>query len=72
VALALAAGGARFLLAPASIWVAIAFHMTLLAIYAIGVWLLVIPVADRVDALSMLRDRLLISRGVNVAASGAD
>jgi len=44
----------------------------LLVIYAVGVWLLVIPATDRVDALAMVRNRLLISRGANAAISGAD
>jgi len=72
VALALAAGGARFLVVPESVWMAITYHMTLLVIYAVGVWLLVIPATDRVDALAMVRNRLLISRGANAAISGAD
>jgi hypothetical protein len=52
--------------------VTIGYHLMLLAIYAGGVWLLVIPAADRAGALLLLRERLLIRRAVSVAATGAD
>jgi O-antigen/teichoic acid export membrane protein len=72
VTLALGVGVARFSLMPGSIWLAIAYHFMLLAIYAVAVWLLVIPATDRAGALLVIRERLLIGRRVGIAASGAD
>jgi O-antigen/teichoic acid export membrane protein len=72
VALAVGVGVARFLIAPDSTWVAIAYHITLLALYSVGVWLMVIPASDRAYALLALRERLLINRSSRVAAGGAD
>lgn len=71
VALAAASGIARFLIAPESVWLGIAYHLLLLAVYALGVWLLVIPIADRRFALSLFRERFIIGRTA-VAVGGAD
>jgi O-antigen/teichoic acid export membrane protein len=72
VALALGVGIARFVLTPDSLWAAILYHLTLLGIYALGVWLLVIPVADRAYALQLVRERLLINGTPRVATTRAD
>jgi O-antigen/teichoic acid export membrane protein len=72
VALAAGVGIARFLLSPESVLLGIAYHMLLLAIYAVAVWFLVIPTADRADGIRLVRERLLIGRGTRVAASGAE
>jgi O-antigen/teichoic acid export membrane protein len=72
VALAFGVGIARFLLSPDSLWAAIVYHLTLLGIYAVGVWLLVIPVADRGYAVQLLRERLLINGTPRVATTRAD
>jgi O-antigen/teichoic acid export membrane protein len=72
VALAIGVGIARFLIAPGSVWITIGYHLMLLAVYAAGVWLLVIPSADRAGALLIFRERLLIRRPARVAATGAD
>jgi O-antigen/teichoic acid export membrane protein len=72
VVLAVGVGIARFLLAPGSVWMTIGYHLALLVIYAGGVWLLVIPSADRTGALLLLRERLFIIRGTTVVPNGAD
>ncbi|MFL5613871.1 MAG: lipopolysaccharide biosynthesis protein [Gemmatimonadaceae bacterium] len=72
VALAIGVGVARFFVTPASIGLAIAYHLTLLAIYLASVWLLVIPSGDRASALRLVRERVLIRRQVGVAVTGSD
>ena len=72
VALAVGVGVTSVVIAPRSVWLAFAYHVVLLFLYAIGVWLLVIPIDDRRHAVRVVREFLFASSGAQTVAAGGD